>query len=893
MFTSELRHGLPAERIGTYAVKEMPSDALAPHTTSSPWRVRVDSGAGTGGGTAIALLIALLLGGPTVTAAPSVPTATPSAGTLRDPVASAFLSAVPAATSSPTSTATSTETATSTPVAPSSPSASASGTATPPASVSNTAPATQATEGGPVQALPSGGGPPGPVAVLPSVPGAHPGTVKVSFRVNPSRLVRAAAWIAARGATPEATAGVSASTQVTPGLGDLDIRSIDVPADRVDTILAALAARLDVAWAERVTPVRKHGEASFVAPGPPLAPRGRAHSLIVTPNDTRFADQWGLAFSGATDAWATAWQANQSGATVLVAVIDSGIQYDHPDLVTRMAPASTWGQCEAAPCRAFAANDSSTFPTDGEGHGTHVAGIIAAATDNGIGVAGVAGDRPVQLMPVKVLNSSGSGTTTGVAAGIAWAVAKGARVINLSLGGSTNDSGVNSAIDAAAAAGVLVVTSAGNCGGASYAADGCRTRNELDYPAAYAGPGAGSGKLIPVASIDNGGTVSSFSTQASYVATAGLAAPGGAILSTYPTDQYAPQSGTSMAAPHVAGAAAVIWSTYATLSREQVRDAIRAGVTANATTLGAPNAYGAGILNVDSALTLARVAWSTSTPTSTPTITRTPTVTFTPTSTRTPIASATATPTSTASRTPTASPTHTRAPVSAPSTGGGGSSGGGGSAAGGGASPGSGGVAPGSGGGSSAGGGPSVGGASAPAAAPASAAPRAVPAPSVAVVDTTTYGAVLISGMALQISGSDGQLITVDVAFVDPATGTRRFRGWLRSDSGPIFGVGANGSLEWLSPDAAADIRDIDWGKVQTIPDAALTAAPLAPPRPGWLLWDFRGSGRIFVVGADGSISHVPDMETFLARYEWKNVLPVSAGQVAQLPVGPGVPSVR
>lgn len=147
--------------------------------------------------------------------------------------------------------------------------------------------------------------------------------------------------------------------------------------------------------------------------------------------------------------------------------------------------------------------------------------------------------------------------------------------------------------------------------------------------------------------------------------------------------------------------------------------------------------------------------------------------------------------------------------------------------------------------------------------------------------------------MALQITGSDGQVITVDVAYVNPVTGARRFRGWLRSDSGPIFGVGANGSLEWLSPDDAADIQDIDWGKVQTIPDGALTAAPLAPPRPGWLLWDFRGSGRIFVVSADGSISHVPDMETFLARFEWKNVLPVSAGQVAQLPVGPGVPSIR
>jgi subtilisin family serine protease len=209
---------------------------------------------------------------------------------------------------------------------------------------------------------------------------------------------------------------------VTPGLGDLDIRSIDVPTDRVDAVLAALTARVDVVWAERVTPVRKHAEASVAALGPPFAPPTYGRALIVTPNDTRFEEQWALSASGATDAWATAWLANPTGTTVLVAVVDSGVQYDHPDLISRMAPTSTWGQCQSSPCRAYAGNDSSTFPSDGDGHGTHVAGIVAAATDNGIGVAGVAGDRPVQLMPVKVLDSQGNGTTEGVASGIAWAV---------------------------------------------------------------------------------------------------------------------------------------------------------------------------------------------------------------------------------------------------------------------------------------------------------------------------------------------------------------------------------------------------------------------------------------------------------------------------------------
>ena len=159
-----------------------------------------------------------------------------------------------------------------------------------------------------------------------------------------------------------------------------------------------------------------------------------------------------------------------------------------------------------------------------------------------------------------------------------------------------------------------------------------------------------------------------------------------------------------------------------------------------------------------------------------------------------------------------------------------------------------------------------------PSARPASSAPP--PAASgttapVAPVPAESYAATIVLGQALQIVGADGSVISADVAFVDPVTGQRRYRGWLRSDSGPIFGVGAAGHLEWISPDDANDIANIDWGKVQTIPDSALTSAPMAQPRVGWLLWDFRGSGRIFVVGDDGALHHIPDMETFLARFEY------------------------
>lgn len=747
------------------------------------------------------------------------------------------------------------------------------------------------------------------------VSAANRSTVRLTFRVHASLVRRAAAWVASLGVSPEASVGAPPTTSYTPGLPDLDLRAIEVPADRVDQTIATLASRLDIQWVERVATVRKHeskGTTTATATGgAPVRAR-----LLYEPNDTRFAAQWGLVNSGAKSAWPVAGAIN-AGTAVTVAVIDTGVQLDHPDLVNRLAPTSTWGKCLSV-CTAYSAANSSTFPTDGDGHGTHVAGIIAAETDNGIGVAGVAGDRPVLLMPVQVLDASGNGTTDGVAAGITWAVAKGAKVINLSLGGDQNTQAVNSAIDAAYSAGVLVVVSAGNCGGFNYTANGCHSQNEKDYPAAYADTGSnGNGKLIPVAAIDSTNTVASYSTQQTYVATNGVAAPGTSILSTYLPSKgdgsgYEYETGTSMASPHVAGAAALIWSTFPSLTRDQVRTALRSSVLVTAAASQYPNAYGAGLLNIPGALSLAQIACActptpapssptttrtpsvTPTRTHTPTVTQTATVTTTRTVTTTPTVTSTGTATMTKTATPsvtvTPSPTATKTVTMTPSvtktatatvtptivsanavTNSGSGAGPVGVAGGGSAAP-------------------------PPAARSASSAPpSAVASPDspVAPVPAESYAATIVLGQALQIVGGDGSLISADVAYVDPVTGQRRYRGWLRSDSGPIFGVGAAGHLEWISPDDANDIANIDWGKVQTIPDSALTSAPMAQPRIGWLLWDFRGSGRIFVVGDDGALHHIPDMETFLARFEWKNVLPVSAGQVRQLPAGAGIATVK
>lgn len=156
---------------------------------------------------------------------------------------------------------------------------------------------------------------------------------------------------------------------------------------------------------------------------------------------------------------------------------------------------------------------------------------------------------------------------------------------------------------------------------------------------------------------------------------------------------------------------------------------------------------------------------------------------------------------------------------------------------------------------------------------------------------TTATGGVQVTNGAIQISGSDGSAITAAVATIDPVTGHRRFNGWVRSDSGPIFGITEQGKLEWVAPDDMQSLNEIDWGKVQTIPDDALTSVPLTQPHAGWLLWNFRGGGQIYVVGDDGQLHYIPDWHTFEVQFQWKNVLPVSAGQVKQIPVGPSVPS--
>jgi subtilisin family serine protease len=229
-------------------------------------------------------------------------------------------------------------------------------------------------------------------------------------------------------------------------------------------------------------------------------------------------------------------------------------------------------------------------PGDGNGHGTHVAGIVAAATGNGEGVASVAPGAGV--MPVRVLAADGSGTTEGVVAGIDWARMHGADVINLSLGsevpiaGAVGGDALDAAIRRALAAGVVVVAAAGNSG-----------VPVCEQPAAAHG-------LLCVGAVDRRGRRALFSSFGSGL---GLVAPGGSalplpdedVLSTYPPAGYATLAGTSQAAPHVAGVAALLVSLGLRGSEAVNR------LLATATDLGPPGVdpeYGHGLVNARTAV---------------------------------------------------------------------------------------------------------------------------------------------------------------------------------------------------------------------------------------------------------------------------------------------------
>jgi serine protease len=274
-------------------------------------------------------------------------------------------------------------------------------------------------------------------------------------------------------------------------------------------------------------------------PGVRYVERNGIFKAVYTPNDPYWNDLWGMQIIQAD----YAWDIYKGSPGVVVAIVDTGIEYTHDDLYAHYV---SWGYD-------WVNNDND--PMDDQGHGTHCAGIAAAVMDNGIGVVGVG---QVSIMAEKVLASDGSGTGEWVASGIVHAADAGADVISLSLGAYYDYTIIKDACAYAWNKGALIVAAAGN-----------DNTNDLHYPSAYA-------TVISVAATTRDDKKASYSN---YGSTIELAAPGGDrgnykktyVLSTYTGNSYAYSYGTSMAAPHVSGLAALVWSYASTLSNEQLR----------------------------------------------------------------------------------------------------------------------------------------------------------------------------------------------------------------------------------------------------------------------------------------------------------------------------------
>jgi len=275
---------------------------------------------------------------------------------------------------------------------------------------------------------------------------------------------------------------------------------------------------------------------------------------------TRQEIPWGVEKVGAPDIWKEA-----DGKGVKVAVIDTGVDVSHPDLEANLAEAGWVLECQNI--------------VDDNGHGTHVAGTIAAV-DNDIGVVGVA--PKATIYAVKAFNKSGRGNISNVIDAINWCIERNVQVINMSFGFKNNSKALERAIKEAYNRNIVLVAASGNSGGG----------NSVLYPAKYP-------EVIAVGASNSNDKAAWFSSGGEEVA---LIAPGAGIMSTYKDGGYESMSGTSMAAPHVSGAAALLLSTRK-LTPVQVRQVL----TETAIDLGLPkNKQGAGLLDVRKALVRAK-----------------------------------------------------------------------------------------------------------------------------------------------------------------------------------------------------------------------------------------------------------------------------------------------
>jgi subtilisin family serine protease len=318
----------------------------------------------------------------------------------------------------------------------------------------------------------------------------------VSLHVVPDQLL-----VRFEPGTPQATInGVLSRARARPEdvVDEIGVRVIDVDPTKREQVLAALKASPAVEYAER--------DVAMIA-------------LEKIPNDPHWSAQWGPRKVSANAAWDTTTGSRK----VVVAVLDTGVDLRHPDLAGALVPGYDL------------VNDDAD-PRDDQGHGTAVAGIIAARTNNSAGQAGVCWG--CSIMPLKVLDSSGSGSTSTIAKGIVWAVDNGARIINLSLGGPGTSQALTDAVAYAASKGVPMFAAAGNNGSET-----------MFYPAAYA-------QVLAVAGTDPSDRLYSWSNRGAWVQ---VAAPG-CNVATARGGGYENFCGTSSATPVVSGLAGLALS---------------------------------------------------------------------------------------------------------------------------------------------------------------------------------------------------------------------------------------------------------------------------------------------------------------------------------------------
>ncbi|MET0206529.1 MAG: S8 family peptidase [Thermoleophilaceae bacterium] len=313
---------------------------------------------------------------------------------------------------------------------------------------------------------------------------------------------------------------------------------------------------------------------------------------FLRPNDPSFGSQWAFenvgqlgGLPGADINAVAAWDITTGSPSTVVAVVDTGVALDHPDLAgaSWTNPGESGGGRESNrvdddrdglvdDARGWDWSGADPDPADLTGHGTHVAGTVGARTGNRLGVAGTSWST--RLMALRALAANGFGTVADIVRAYRYAAAKGARIVNASLGSPVFSRAEQDAI--AAAPGVLFVVAAGNGG-----ADGVGDNNDRvpTYPCAY--PLA---NIVCVAATNSQDQFASFSNYGA--ATVDLAAPGQLILSTWPGGSYQYLNGTSMATPHVAGAAALLLAARPDLNTAGLRTSLLAGVDVLAPLVG-------------------------------------------------------------------------------------------------------------------------------------------------------------------------------------------------------------------------------------------------------------------------------------------------------------------